>query len=265
MSDIEQQQPPPGVDGSVPSAARMYDYFLGGKLNYPVDRAAADVIVRELPEVDDMAWSNRGFLQRAVKWVGAQGIRQFIDIGAGLPTQNTTHEVARRVRLHANAILEGDERIAAIRHEMRDTDAVLGDPELRELIDFSEPVALLFVAVTHFLSDADDPWGLVARYLDRFPPGSYLVLSAITADYQQEQRVSAISDVYSKTPYGVHFRTRDEIARYFDGLEIVPPYEGAEPGLTYVGYWGAEDLDEADSDGSRWSYCAVARVPEEES
>ncbi|MEV5828688.1 SAM-dependent methyltransferase [Spirillospora sp. NPDC052242] len=274
MSDTEEA--PPGVDVSVPSAARLYDYYLGGKLNYAADRAAGAEVNRKVPEIRDVAWSNRGFLQRAVRWVAEQGVRQFVDVGAGLPTQNNTHQVARAVRpdarvvyvdhdpivqIHANALLEGDEQTAVVLRDMRDPEAVLDDPATRRLIDFSEPVAMMLVAVTHFLSDEEDPWDLVARYLRRLVPGSYLVLSAGTQDFQPEWRVKAIQEIYAKSATGVYTRTREQIERYFDGLEIVPPYEGAKAEVTYVGFWGAEDAEQADSDGSRWSYCAVGRVP----
>ncbi|OLT29824.1 hypothetical protein BJF79_40245 [Actinomadura sp. CNU-125] len=268
------------MDVSVPSAARLYDYYLGGELNYPADRAAGAEVTEKVPEIRDVAWSNRGFLQRAVRWVAQQGVNQFVDVGAGLPTQNNTHQVARAVRsdarvvyvdhdpivrLHANALLAGDEQTTVLLRDMRDAEAVLDDPATQDLIDFSKPVAVLLVAVTHFLSDDEDPWGLVARYLRRLVPGSYLVLSAGTQDFQPDWRVKAVQEVYARSSTGVHTRTREQFERFFDGLDIVPPYEGAKAEVTYVGFWGAEDAEEADSDGSRWSYCAVARVPEEES
>ncbi|WP_075899621.1 SAM-dependent methyltransferase [Actinomadura sp. CNU-125] len=274
------EEAPPGVDVSVPSAARLYDYYLGGELNYPADRAAGAEVTEKVPEIRDVAWSNRGFLQRAVRWVAQQGVNQFVDVGAGLPTQNNTHQVARAVRsdarvvyvdhdpivrLHANALLAGDEQTTVLLRDMRDAEAVLDDPATQDLIDFSKPVAVLLVAVTHFLSDDEDPWGLVARYLRRLVPGSYLVLSAGTQDFQPDWRVKAVQEVYARSSTGVHTRTREQFERFFDGLDIVPPYEGAKAEVTYVGFWGAEDAEEADSDGSRWSYCAVARVPEEES
>jgi hypothetical protein len=117
------------------------------------------------------------------------------------------------------------------------------------------------VALTHFVSEDEDPWGLVARYMRELAPGSYLALSAVTGDRQSPKAVAAIEAVYAGSSAGVHLRSRADIARFFAGLEIVPPYPGAEPAVTYLGEWGADDHEAADSDGSRWGYCAVARRP----
>ncbi|GAA4238403.1 SAM-dependent methyltransferase [Actinomadura meridiana] len=272
MSGIEQV--PPGVDITVPSPARMYDYFLGGTENFEVDRVAAEKVRQSMPEAEDAAWANRGFLQRAVRWLAQQGVRQFIDIGAGLPTRNNTHDAAQTVEpdarvlyidndplvhVHAHKLLAGVTGTAFITADFRDPEHILGHPETRAAIDFDQPVALLIVALTHFVPDEDDPWGLIRRYMDRLVPGSYLALAAGTHDRHAERAVSGLKEVYSRSSASVHTRSREEIERYFDGLEIVPPYEGAPPTVVYAGEWGAEDPDEADSDGSRWSYCAVAR------
>lgn len=273
MSDIEQA--PPGVDATVPSPARMYDYILGGTDNYDVDRKAAEAVRKDMPDLEDAAWANRGFLQRAVRRLAELGVRQFVDIGAGLPTRNNTHDAAQAVApdarvlyvdndamvaAHAKTLLAGSSGTAFITADFRDPDALFGHDETRALIDFTEPVALLLVALTHFVPDSDDPWGLVRRYMDRLAPGSYLALSSITSERQPDKAIGTVEEVYSKSSTGaVRVRSRAEIERFFDGLEIVPPYGGAEPALTYVGQWGADDPDEADSDGSRWGYCAVAR------
>ncbi|RFS82192.1 hypothetical protein D0T12_28555 [Actinomadura spongiicola] len=274
MSEIEQA--PPGVDTTVPSAARLYDYYLGGTDNYEVDRKAAEMIRAKMPELEDAAWANRGFLQRSVRWLAEQGIRQFIDIGAGLPTRNNTHEAAQAVapdarvlyadndpmvRVHADSLLAGSAGTAFITADFRDPEGLLGHPTTRATIDFAEPVALLVVALTHFVPAEDDPWGIVRRYMAELVPGSYLVLSAGTGDRQSPQAIAAIEGVYANASAKAHLRNRAEIARFFEGLEIVPPYEGAAAELAFVGEWGAEDPDAADSDGSRWGYCAVARRP----
>jgi len=270
----ETEKAPPGVDITVPSAARMYDYYLGGTENYEVDRKAAEAIRAKMPELEDAAWANRGFLQRSVKWLAEQGIRQFIDIGAGLPTMNNTHDAAQAVapdarvvyvdndpivRIHAEALLKDAPGTTFITADFRDVEGVLGHEKTRATIDFSRPVALLLLAITHFIPDEDDPWGLTRQYMDRFVPGSYLALSSATTDRQSESAVGAINETYAKSPTSAHMRTREEIERFFDGLEIVPPYKGAEPKLVYFGEWGAEDVEAADSDGSRWGYCAVAK------
>ncbi|MEU8801178.1 SAM-dependent methyltransferase [Spirillospora sp. NPDC048819] len=272
MSDIEQA--PPGVDITVPSPARMYDYILGGTDNYEVDRTAVEAVRAKMPELEDAAWANRGFLQRSVRWLAEQGVRQFIDIGAGLPTMNNTHDAAQAVApdarilyadndplvaVHANELLAGSSGTAFITADFRDPDGLLGHEETLAMIDFSEPVALLAVALTHFVPDDDDPWGLIRQYMERLVPGSYLALTSITSDRQVDESVGNLKRVYSRSSAGAFPRTRSEVERFFTGLEIVPPYEGAEAALTYVGMWGAEDPEAADSDGSRWGYCAVAR------
>ena len=271
----ETNQVPPGVDASKPSPARMYDRYLGGTANFQADRDAVDRILELVPEIRDAAWANRGFLQRAVSWMAERGIRQFIDLGAGLPTQRCTHEVARTIRpdarvvytdidpsviAHGREILAGVPGTAVIEADFRRPDDLLEHPEVLQLIDFAEPAGLLIVALTQFIPDSDDPWALVARYMDALAPGSYLALSAPTADHMVTRKVDRILDVYatstipSNTP-----RTRAEIERFFAGLAVVPPYPGAEPALTSAGLWDCEDPEVAESDGSRSFYVAVAR------
>jgi hypothetical protein len=269
MSDIEGQDRP--------FVAGMYDYYLGGTANSAVDRAAGERVRQVIPEAVEAAWANRGFLQRAVKRMAAEwGIRQFIDIGAGLPTQRNTHEVVAdvisdgrvlyvdndpRVIARGREILAGVRGTAVIQADLRQPDEILNHPQTRALIDFAEPIGLLLVAVTHFVSDGEDPWGLVARYVDAVVPGSYLALSAGTRDRQAERVADALLEIYSDTPAPGHMRTRAQVERFFTGLEIVPPYKGADQVVTYVGEWGAEDPEAADDDGSRWIYAAVARKP----
>ena len=268
---------PPSVDASKPSPARMYDRYLGGTANFQVDRDAVDRILDLVPEIRDAAWANRGFLQRAVRWMAERDIRQFIDLGAGLPTQRCTHEVAREIRPDARVvytdsdpgviargaeILAGVPGTAVIEADFRRPEDLLSHPLAQQLIDFAEPAGLLIVAVTQFIPDSDDPWGLVARYVDALAPGSYLALSAPTADRMVARKVDRIIDVYatstipSNTP-----RTRADVDRFFDELVIVPPYKGAAPALTSAGLWGCEDQEAAESDGSRSFYVAVARKP----
>ena len=275
MSD--EQQVPPGVDPSRPSPARMYDCYLGGTANFQADRDAVDRIVELVPEIRDAAWANRGFLQRAVRWMAERGIRQFIDLGAGLPTQRCTHEVAREVVpdavvvytdsdpgviAHGREILAGVPGTAVIEADFRQPGELLGHPDARRLIDFAAPAGLLIVAVTQFIPDADDPWSLVARYLDALAPGSYLALSAPTADRMAARKIDRILDVYATSTIPLNIpRTRAEIDRFFTGLEIVPPYAGADAALTSAGLWDCEDPEAAESDGSRSFFVAVARKP----
>jgi hypothetical protein len=257
-----------------PSHAGVYDLALGGTSNTAADRAMLQHATKVMPHIVEGAWANRGFLQRAVKRLaGDLGVRQFLDLGSGFPTQRNTHEVVGEVRSDGHVVyvdvdprvversrelLDGATGAAVIQADIRDPDLVLDHPETRSLIDFTQPVAVLVVAVTHFLSDADDPWRMVSRYVDAVPSGSYLVLSAVTSD-RQEERWEQI--MRSDTRYDGYPRTLTEVERFFTGLSILPPYEGAKPAVTYIGLWGADDPDLADDDGSRLAYAAVARKP----
>ena len=181
------------IDTSKPHPARMYNAYLGGNDNYPADRAAVRQIMRVFPEVRAMAVANRAFMQRAVRFLAAEaGIRQFLDIGTGIPSAGNVHEVAGRaapdarvvyvdndpiVHVHANALLTGSGTTGIVLADLRDPAAILAHPSLRELIDFTRPVALLLVAILHFVKDEEDPAGIVASLRDALPDGSYLVLS----------------------------------------------------------------------------------------
>jgi hypothetical protein len=262
---------------SRPSPAGMYDYYLGGTAHSPVDGAAAEQVKAFMPEIVDAAWANRGFLQRAVRRMAADwGIRQFIDIGAGLPTQRNTHEVAaevasdcrvvyvdndRQVYERASSILAGAANTAVIQADLRSPDDILNHPSTRALIDFGQPLGLLMVAVTHFVPDDDNPYGLLAHYRDAVAPGSYLALTAATSDQQARPSTAVVARIYASSAAPPVGRTKDEIRRFFTGWEIVPPYEGAEPDVIYVGQWGAEDAAKADSEGSRVFFAGVARRP----
>ena len=267
---------PTGIDPSVPTPARIYDYMLRGEHYLDVDVRAAEQILGAVPEIRDCAWSNRGFHQRAAKWMAEHGIRQFIDIGSGLPTVGNTHEVVQRVvpdarvvyvdndpmvEAQGRVLLAGTGTTAVIRGDLREPETILGHPELRRLIDFSESAGVLMTAVLMFVSDRSDPWGLVARYMNAVPPGSYLSLSHLTDECKPPLAVERFRAVFDKASERMHFRSHAEITRFFDGLELVPPYGGAEPGLTFTGIWGAEDPVLADSEGQRWLCCGVARRP----
>ncbi|HEY2549317.1 MAG TPA: SAM-dependent methyltransferase [Streptosporangiaceae bacterium] len=269
-------QVPPGVDATRPSPARIYDFMLGGTNNFAVDRDALARAIVLVPELHDIAWANRGFHQRSARWIAEQGVRQFIDLGSGLPTLGNTHEVvygvaadARvvyvdvdpMVAVHSKELLAGDGRSAVVTADLRDPDGVLGDPVVASLIDFAEPVGLLMTAVLHFVADGSDPWRLVARYMAALAPGSYLALSHATADKLPPAAAQSARDTYANATEQMHLRPRAEVERLFAGLELVPPYQGAEPGLVHVGLWGCDDPELADSDGSRWEYAAVARRP----
>jgi hypothetical protein len=267
---------PDGVDVTRPSPARLYDYYLGGTHNFEVDRIAADKLREIMPELSDMAWSNRGFHQRAAEFIAAQGIRQFIDIGSGLPATGNTHEVVLKVAPDARVVyVDHDPMVAAmaegliadpesaqlIEADVREPDVLLSHPVLTEMIDFSQPVGLLMTAVMHFVADASKPKALIGRYVKALAPGSYLALSQGTSDNLPPKMVQAAKEMYKRSTERLYPRPRAAIESFFEGLEIVEPYPGAGPNLCFVGMWGADDPEAADSDGSRIMYCGVARRP----
>lgn len=266
----------PVASAITPSPARLYDYYLGGKDNYTADREAAEKIRAVFPALSDAAWANRGFHGRAATWMARHDIRQFVDIGAGLPTMDNTHQVVQRIApcarvvyadndrqavCHARALLVGAPGVIAIDADVRDPDALLANGGLRELIDFTEPAGVLITAVLHFVADTDDPWSLVAQLMAAFAPGSYLALSHVTADGMPPAAVQAGTDVYGHATENIYPRTRTQVEPFFGGLGLLPPHKRSPPALTYVGEWGCEDPALADSDGSRALYAGVARRP----
>jgi S-adenosyl methyltransferase len=265
---------PAGVDSNTASPARMYNYMLGGRHNFPVDRATTERLRAEMPDLADAAWANRGFHGRAAIWMAKRGIHQFLDLGCGLPMQNNTHQAVHKIApaarvvyvdidpmigLLASELSAGNGTTAVIHADLRDPASVLDNPDVRALIDFTEPAGLLMTAVMQFVADAGDPWALVARYVGAIAPGSYLALSHSTADRLPLRVVQGWAEAYERATQRVHPRSRAEVARFFEGLDVVPPWPGAQSALTYPGLWGAEDPVAADSDGSRAFYCAVAR------
>jgi hypothetical protein len=257
---------PPEVDLERPSTARIYDYMLGGLHNFAIDRQMAEQVLTVAPQLRISAHANRGFLRRSVEFLAAAGIRQFLDLGSGIPTVGNVHEAAHRVVpdarvvyvdadpvavAHSRAIVDEDERVTVIQADIRDPDAVLGDPQLTAALDLSQPVAVLIVAVLHFIPDADDPAGIVSRLRDAVVPGSYLAISHVGAPTRaltpQEQ---AVAELYTRAN-PVALRTGQEVARFFEGLELV------EPGLVDPARWHAdEDVDELMP-----SYAGVGRKP----
>lgn len=266
---------PPGVDPNTPSVARIYDYMLGGTTNYEVDRMAGQQLEAMFPELRDWAWCNRGFHQRAARWLaGEAGITQFLDLGSGLPTGNNTHQVVQQVNPKAKVVyVDIDPLVEAYAHQLlaevdntifvpgdvRDRDGLLGNHELRTMLDFEQPMALFMTAVVHFLPDEADPWGLVTSYMDAVPVGSYLALSHGTLDKARPEYVQRVQALYANANEHPHPRTLSDVERLFDGLELVPPYKGARAGVTYGGLWGAENPGDADDEASRGLYCGVAR------
>jgi hypothetical protein len=271
----EPEQMPPGVDATRPSPARMYDYYLGGSRNLPVDREFADRLIVAAPDLPDGVWANRAFHQRAATWLAAEiGIRQFIDLGSGLPTQSNTHDVVHKVApearivyvdhdpmvaAYASELLADDGTTAVVTADLRDPSAVLAAPAIQTLIDLTQPVGLLMTAVLHFVADGSDPWGMVHSYVGASAPGSYLVLSHMTLDKMPPKAIQASQDIYSQATSSIHPRTREQVRRFFEGMDFVPAQPDGEPDLTFVGTWRADDPETADSDGSRGMLAGVAR------
>ena len=266
---------PRGVDPARPAPARIYDFLLGGVTHFKADRVAAERILELAPELKDCAWANRGFHQRAARWIAERGIRQFLDIGSGLPTVGNTHEVVQRVdpacrvvyvdndpmvRAHAEELLIDPSRIRVVRGDLRDPYRLLHHEDVRELIDFGQPLGLLMTAVVHFVSGESDPGGLVGRLVSETVPGSYLALSHLTDDHKPERTVRGFCEVFEEATEQMYFRTRDEIGGLFRGLTLVPPRAAETEGrLCYAGDWAADDPVLADTEGSRWLYCGVGR------
>jgi trans-aconitate methyltransferase len=264
------------VDVTKPTPARLYDYYLGGDANFEADRIAAERLRSKMPELTDTAWANRGFHQRAARWIARRGVRQFIDIGSGLPTAGNTHQVVAEVipearvayvdndpmvAAHARGLLSSKDRTRLITADLRAPGALLADRDLAAMIDFTEPAGLLMTAVLHFVADASDPWGLVASYLDALAPGSYLALSHGTTDRLPPAMVRAARELYEQATEQIYPRPLADVQRFFTSLELVEPYQGAGLVICHTGEWGAEDPAAADSDGSRIMYCGVARRP----
>jgi S-adenosyl methyltransferase len=259
---------PFGIDTTVPSTARMYDWWLGGHDNFAADRAAALAVSEAAPEARLMAVENRKFLRRAVRHLAAEaGITQFLDIGTGLPTQGNVHQVAQGINPAARVVyVDNDPMVLAysrtlmtggntvvIEADLREPQAILDHPATRKLIDFSQPLAVLLVAVLHFISDDDDPSAIVGAIRDALPPGSHLVLSHVTGDVRRESAAKAAVH-YKKVTSGATLRGREEILRFFAGLALI------DPGLVQVPHWRPDGPEPADA-SKVWILGAVGRKP----
>lgn len=260
------------IDTSVPHSARIYDYWLGGKDNYPADRALGDAIEAQIPTIRRMAAANRAFMRRAVEYlVREAGIRQFLDIGTGMPTQGNVHEVAQGIApdsrvvyvdndpivlAHARALLTSDPagRTAFIGADIRSADTVLDDPELHTILDFTQPVALMLVAILMLVSDADDPYRNVSALIDALPSGSHLVISHPTADFNDEAMAGVVA---ASTRAGLLFvpRNRAEVERFFDGLELL------EPGVVPVLEWRPDPWPPVRDSRNAYYWAGVAGKP----
>ncbi|RJL36177.1 SAM-dependent methyltransferase [Bailinhaonella thermotolerans] len=247
-----------GFDVTRPNAARIYDYLLGGKDNFAADRQAAERMMAFMPEARRIARANRAFLGRAVRFCASRGIRQFLDLGSGLPTQDNVHQVAAAVDpacrvvyvdfdpvvvQHAHALLE-DADVGVVAADARDPEAVLASAPVRRLLDLSRPVAVLAVALLHFVPDEEDPAALVARFAEAMAPGSALVMTHACPDLMDPEAFAEALAVYNRGATPIHPRGRERIAALFSGFELV------DPGLVEVSQWRPdrpEDSEPADA------------------
>ncbi|HEX3924603.1 MAG TPA: SAM-dependent methyltransferase [Streptosporangiaceae bacterium] len=261
---------PPEVDTKRANVARVYDYWLGGSHNFLTDRDLARAIVAVEPNARAIARANRAFLGRAVRFLAASGIRQFLDIGSGIPTEGNVHEVAQHADpqahvvyadtdpvavAHSKALLAGNASAAIIEADLREPEKILAHPTVGKLIDFSQPTGLLLVAVLHFIADAEDPWRIVAALRDALAPGSYLVLGHGT-DESKPAVAHAAEAVYNRSvATDVHVRSRAEILRFFDGFDIV------DPGLVFMPQWRPDSPADVPADPSQfWGLVGVGRT-----
>jgi hypothetical protein len=242
---VTELYPPAVLDSGTPHHARVYDYVLGGKDNFEADREAAERILAVAPDARLLATAQRAFLVRVVRFLAESGIRQFVDLGTGIPTSPNVHEVAHAVHpdarvayvdfdamvvVHARALMATDDRVVAVQEDIRNTDQLLANPELHALIDLDQPVAVLFLAILHDITDEQDPAGIVARFRDAITPGSFVAIEQFTTDSHPEA-MDQLQEVYADTPWPITFRSREHIASFFDGFELLPP------GLVDVQEW----------------------------
>ncbi|MFJ6850730.1 SAM-dependent methyltransferase [Streptomyces sp. NPDC091271] len=271
MSRPENDAPAPRIDTSRPHPARMYDWFLGGKDNYPVDEAMGRQMLAVEPSVPVMAKVNRAFMHRATRWLTEQGIRQFLDIGTGIPTEPNLHQVAQQaapaarivycdndpiVLAHAEALLKGtpEGAIDYVQADAREVDAIL--EHAGKTLDFSRPVALSLISLLHFVSDEDGAYELVERLTEVLAPGSHLVISHLTADFHPAE-AGKVNEMYRANTLTLAPRTRVQFARFFDGLDIV------EPGIVAAEAWhpGLGEPVPGQDDIVSAGYVAVGRKP----
>jgi hypothetical protein len=263
-----------GIDVNTPNVARIWDYQLGGKDNFAADREAAEAVNAALravnaPDGRDAARENRAFLHRAVRFLaGEAGMTQFIDIGAGLPTQGNVHEIAQEVApearvvyvdydpvvlVHSRAILASDPQATIIQADMRDPENILANPELRALVDLSKPVAVLLIATLHLIPDEEDPASMVDRLVAQLPVGSYLTVTHAGRE-QRPDAADALTATFarSRTTTPIVPRTREAVGRFLSGVDLV------EPGLTFASDWRPDPTQNA-GPAARWLLAGVGR------
>jgi hypothetical protein len=257
-----------GVDPTKPNIARVYDYWLGGRHNLVADRELAEAMATLDPWIPAACKANRAFLGRAVRFLVAHGIRQFLDIGSGIPTVGNVHQIAQSIAADARVayvdrdpvavamgrkLLTGNDRAAVIQADLRDLDVILADPTVGRLIDFGQPVAILLVAILHFVLDAEQPHRIVKRLRDTAAPGSYLVVSHATS--QDNQALAAAAErIYNTRAADGQARSREQITGFFGNWEL------AEPGLVYAPQWRPDSPDDVPNDPAKyWFLAGMAR------
>jgi SAM-dependent methyltransferase len=262
---------PRSIDISVPSVSRMYDYYLGGSHNFEVDREAARRAMEFMPGLPKIMQANRAFMRRAVRYAAEQGVSQFLDIGSGIPTFGNVHEVAQTARpgarvvyvdhdpvavAHSQAVLEGNDDAGVVAADLLKPQEILRSPEVEGLIDLNQPVALLLVAILHFVEDEDDPYGAVAELGEALAPGSLLVLTH--ASYEgiplPPERAGGAVDVYEHIRNPLIMRSREEIARFFEGYDMV------EPGLVAMPRWRPDTAPEDEDPYAFSGFAGVGRT-----
>ncbi len=263
---------PRTVDPTKPNAARAYDYFLGGSHNFEADRAFAEEILKIGPHVPAVAMLNRSFLRRGVLHMLDQGIRQFLDLGSGIPTVGNTHQIAAQAGIsanvvyvdiepvayhHAHQMLDTSDTATIVQADMRDVDAVLHHEDTQRLLDFTQPLGLLTVGVFLYLPDPE-PADLLAAYRAHLVPDSYLAISTLTDEHANPElkaEVGRLQAAYARIGDPLTVRSHAEILRWFDGMELV------EPGLVTLPEWHTDDLEELDSPARDLGYGALASMP----
>ncbi|MET1075998.1 MAG: SAM-dependent methyltransferase [Umezawaea sp.] len=252
---------PHEIDLERPSIARVYDYWLDGAHNFAADRQLADQAVGIMPSLKTAIMGNRAFLRRAVKYLASVGVRQFLDLGSGIPTVGNVHEVAQQADpesrvvyvdidpvavAHSRSLLSADPRVTVLQSDIRDPETILASPEVRDLLDLDQPVAVLMVALLHFMPDSEDPLGIIAGYRDRLAPGSYLALSHLGVEPGEEpEGWLRYRDLYAASVTPLVSRGKVAVTALFDGFDLV------EPGVARMPLWRPESLDDLDDD------CAV--------
>ncbi|MEV0595881.1 SAM-dependent methyltransferase [Nonomuraea cavernae] len=270
------EQAPHGVDPHIPNAARMYDFFLGGKDNFKADRDLAELVLSVMPEIREGTKQNRALIGRVVQYLCEQGITQFLDLGSGLPAQENVHEVAHRfnpdahvvyvdndpvVAAHGRALLADPSRVTMVEADVRRPAEVLARPEVKALLDFDRPVAVLMMFLLHLVPDEDDPQKFVAAYRDALAPGSYLAITHVAGDAAPAV-TQRISEFYRQANSPFCPRSYEEVASFFGDFELIPP--GLATGLGPEVVWPFADLEATmflDEDFARLGLAGIGRKP----